>query len=75
MPAILSSDKERKEDRMNPKMRRSLLEFEAIFVASTSIVHTMGWGRAVPIYSGIGSCHKFCSSERGKNGSVYDIVH
>ena len=50
-------------------------EFEAIFTASTSVVHAAGWGHVVPVCGGIGSYHKFCSSERGRRGSVSDILH
>ena len=56
-------------------MRRNFLEFEVVFAASTFVVHAAGWGRAIPKYGGIESCHKFCSGKRGRRGPISNILH
>ena len=67
MPDLFSSDKERKENRMDPRMRRSLPELEIIFTARG--------GRVVLVYSGIRSCCELNSSMGGRRGLVSDLIH
>ena len=64
MPDLFPSNKERKENGMDPRMRRSLPEFETISAASTFAVHATRGGRVVLVYGSIRSCYELGSSKR-----------
>ncbi|XP_052292053.1 uncharacterized protein LOC127900838 [Citrus sinensis] len=55
---------------MDPRMRESLPELEAIIAASSAAVHAKGWGQVISVFGDIGSGRQFCSAERGRRSSV-----
>ena len=75
VPGLFPSDKERKENGMDPRIRRSLLEFQIISAASTFVVHAARGGRVVLVYGNIRSCYELGSSKRGRRSSVSDLLH
>ena len=75
MPNLFSSDKKGKENKMKPRMRRSLPGVETISTTNTLIVHAVGGGCAVLIFSSIGSCYELSSGERRKRGLISNILH
>lgn len=75
MSRLFPKDEEMKKNKIEPRVRRGLLEIETVLTTSTLIVHTMGEGCAASISSCIQSRDELDSSTRSRRGPVPSVLH